>query len=101
MIPHLHFRAAPALLLCTCISLAGCDTMPKAPDRLAVNVQIPVPCVDAATPSAPTVSTNAQLKALADDTLVLTLARERLLLASWAAEVTPVLEGCRILPGSR
>lgn len=88
------------LLLPILLALAACDTMPKAPDRPAVNVQIPVPCVDAATPRAPAVSTNAQLQAMADDTLVLTLARERLVLISWAAEVTPVLEGCRVLPGA-
>lgn len=85
------------LLLSVLLALAACDTMPKAPDRPVVNVPIPVPCVDPATPRAPAVSTNAQLQALPDDTLVLTLARERLMLASWAAEVTPVLDGCRIL----
>ncbi len=88
------------LLLPVLLALAGCNTVPKAPDRPVVNVQIPVPCVDAATPRAPAVSTNAQLQAMADDTLVLTLARERLVLISWAAEVTPVLEGCRVLPGA-
>lgn len=88
------------LLLPVLLALAGCDTMPKAPDRPVVQVPIPVPCVDAATPRAPAVSTNGQLQAMADDTLVLTLARERLVLISWAAEVTPVLEGCRILPGA-
>ena len=86
------------LLLPILLALAACNTVPKAPERQVVNVQIPVPCVDASTPRAPAISTNAQLQALADDTLVLTLARERLILASWAAEVTPVLEGCRILP---
>ena len=88
------------LLLPILLALAACNTVPKAPDRQPVNVQIPVPCVDPATPRAPAVSTNAQLQALADDTLVLTLARERLVLISWAAEVTPVLEGCRVLPGA-
>lgn len=86
-------------LLAILLALAACDTMPKAPDRQVVSVQIPVPCVDPTTPRAPTVSTTSQLKALADDTLVLTLARERLLLASWAAEVSPVLEACRALAG--
>jgi hypothetical protein len=88
------------LLLPALLALAACDTMPKAPDRPVVNVQIPVPCVDPTTPRAPAVSTNVQLQAMADDTLVLTLARERLVLISWAAEVTPVLEGCRVLPGA-
>ena len=86
------------LLLPVLLALAACDTMPKAPDRPVVNVVIPVPCVDPSTPRAPAVSTNAQLQAMADDTLVLTLARERLVLISWAAEVMPVLEGCRVLP---
>lgn len=86
------------LLLPVLLALAACNTVPKAPEREVVNVQVPVPCVDVATPRAPAVSTNAQLQALPDDALVLTLARERLILAGWAAEVTPVLEGCRILP---
>mgnify|MGYP000390858397 CR=1 FL=1 len=88
------------LLLPALLALAACNTMPKAPEREVVNVQVPVPCVDAATPRAPAVSTNAQLQALADDALVLTLARERLMLVGWAAEVTPVLEGCRVLPAA-
>ena len=88
------------LLLPVLLALAACDTMPKAPDRPVVNVVIPVPCVDPTTPRAPAISPNALLRALADDTLVLTLARERLVLISWAAEVTPVLEGCRVLPGA-
>ena len=88
------------LLLPVLLVLAACDTMPKAPDRQVVQVPIPVPCVDPSTPRAPAVSTNSQLQAMADDTLVLTLARERLVLISWAAEVTPVLEGCRVLPGA-
>lgn len=86
------------LLLPALLALVACETAPKIPDRQIVNVQVPVPCVDAATPRAPAVSTNAQLQALADDALVLTLARERLMLIGWAAEITPVLEGCRILP---
>ena len=86
------------LLLPILLALAACDTIPKVPERQVVQVPIPVPCVDAATPRAPAVSTNAQLQALPDDTLVLTLARERLMLIGWAAEVSPVLEGCRILP---
>ena len=86
------------LLLPLLLALAACKTPPKAPDREVVNVQVPVPCVDATTPRAPALSTNAQLQALPDDALVLTLARERLILATWAAEVMPVLEGCRILP---
>lgn len=88
------------LLLPALLALVACETTPKVPDREIVNVQVPVQCVDASTPRAPSVSTNAQLQALADDALVLTLARERLILASWAAEVTPVLEGCRVLPAA-
>lgn len=86
------------LLLPLLLALAACETPPKVPAREVVNVQVPVPCVDATTSRAPAISTNAQLQALADDALVLTIARERLMLAGWAAEVTPVLEGCRILP---
>lgn len=88
------------LLLPVVLALAACQTPPKVPAREVVNVQVPVPCVDATTPRAPAVSTNAQLQTLTDEALVLTLARERLVLISWAAEVTPVLEGCRVLPGA-
>lgn len=78
--------------------LAACDTVPKNTERPVVNIQVPVPCVDQGTPRAPKVSSNAELAALADDTLVLTMARERLLLLTWAGEVSPVLEACRVLP---
>jgi hypothetical protein len=38
------------LLLPVLLALAACDTLPKAPERQVVNVQIPVPCVDATIP---------------------------------------------------
>lgn len=85
------------ILLIVLLALAACDTMPKKPDRELVPVQVPVPCVDQATPRAPKVSSKAELAALPDDTLVLTMARERLLLLTWAGEVSPVLEACRVL----
>lgn len=86
------------IVLPLALLLAACDTMPKAPDRQVVQVQVPVPCVDQSTKGAPAVSSKSQLAALPDDTLVLTLAKERLELAAWAAEVGPVLDGCRVVP---
>lgn len=92
-------KSATTLWMLTFL-LAGCGAVPKVPDRQVVQVQIPVPCVDDSTRGAPAVSSKSQLAALPDDTLVLTLAKERLELSAWAAEVGPVLDGCRVVPVS-
>lgn len=77
------------LLLLVCL-LWGCAT---APQVVEVRVPVPVPCVTEI-PAAPSVTPDERLVAMDDYRLVLTLARERLLLIGHVAELRAVLEAC-------
>jgi uncharacterized lipoprotein YajG len=70
--------------------LAGCAT----PSPTVVRVPVPVPCmVDL--PAELRISTDLELRAMSDYSLVLVIARERLQLLSYSAEVRAAAEGCR------
>ena len=68
--------------------LAGCGTTTQ-----VVRVPVPVPCV-VDLPAAPQISTDAELRAMSDYRLVLAIARERLQLLGYSAEVRAAAEGC-------
>ncbi|MFO0521298.1 MAG: hypothetical protein ACK515_12895 [bacterium] len=69
--------------------LAGCGTTTQ-----VVRVPVPVPCV-VELPAAPTISTDAELRAMSDYRLVLAIARERLQLLGYSDELRAAAEGCR------
>ena len=69
--------------------LTGCGTV-----REVVRVPVPVPClVDL--PAEPRISTDLELRAMSDYRLILVIARERLQLLGYSAEVRAAAEGCR------
>lgn len=70
--------------------LTGCATPPAA----VVRVPVPVPCVVELPPS-PAISSDAELRAMSDYRLVLVIARERLQLLGYSAEVRAAAEACR------
>ena len=80
------------LLLCCLAALAGCAT--EAPLPRTVEVPVRVPCVKDA-PALPAVKANAELAALGDEALVLTIAAERLELLGYALKADAVISGCR------
>lgn len=69
--------------------LTGCGTV-----REVVRVPVPVPCV-VDLPAEPRISTDAELRAMSDYRLVLVIARERLELLGYSAEMRAAAEGCR------
>jgi hypothetical protein len=69
--------------------LAGCGTTTQ-----VVRVPVPVPCV-VELPAAPTISTDAELRAMSDYRLVLAIARERLQLLGYSGELRAAAETCR------
>lgn len=82
-------RAALPLLL-----LAGCASTPALPER--VEVPVPVPCV-AQVPARPEFVTDAQLRAMGDYALILSLAKDRLQRRQYEAEVEAVIAACKVL----
>jgi uncharacterized lipoprotein YajG len=82
-------RSAVSLLLVAL--LAGCAT---SQEPLQVRVPVPVPCV-VELPAEPVIVADAELRAMSDYRLVLVIARERLQLLSYSAEIRAAAEGCR------
>jgi hypothetical protein len=80
----MRFGSLLAVLL-----LAGCGTTMQ-----VVRVPVPVPCV-VELPAAPTISTDAELRAMSDYRLVLAIARERLQLLGYSGELRAAAETCR------
>ncbi|MFN8995425.1 MAG: hypothetical protein ACK5X3_17410 [Pseudomonadota bacterium] len=80
----MRFGSLLAVLL-----LAGCGTTTQ-----VVRVPVPVPCV-VELPAAPTISTDAELRAMSDYRLVLAIARERLQLLGYSGELRAAAETCR------
>jgi hypothetical protein len=70
--------------------LVGCAT----PAPTVVRVPVPVPCV-VDLPAELRISTDLELRAMSDYSLVLVIARERLQLLSYSAEIRAAAEGCR------
>ena len=71
--------------------LAGCASDPKLPE--VVRVPVPVACIEAL-PEAPETARDAELLALDDYRLVLTLARDRAALAASYGELRALAEAC-------
>ena len=78
-------RAALLALL-----LAGCASAP-----VSVSVPIAASCVPADAPGLPATLSNAELAALDDRQLVLTIASERLTLLVYAKQADLVIQACR------
>lgn len=76
--------------LVAALPLAGCATSIPT----VVRVPMPVPCV-VDLPAAPAIATDAELRAMSDYRLVLTIARERLQLLGYSGELRSAAEGCR------
>jgi len=70
--------------------LAGCAT----PDPVTIRVPVPIKCIDRV-PERPYLRTDAELLAMDDFELVLSLARDRRLFQGYTAELEAVVEGCR------
>jgi len=79
----MRFGSLLAVLL-----LAGCGTTTQ-----VVRVPVPVPCV-VELPAAPTISTDAELRAMSDYQLVLAIARERLQLLGYSDELRAAADAC-------
>ncbi|MCA3072832.1 MAG: hypothetical protein IOD11_20650 [Rhodocyclaceae bacterium] len=79
----MRFGSLLAVLL-----LAGCGTTTQ-----VVRVPVPVPCV-VELPAAPTISTDAELRAMSDYRLVLAIARERLQLLGYSDELRAAADAC-------
>ena len=79
----MRFGSLLAVLL-----LAGCGTTTQ-----VVRVPVPVPCV-VELPAAPTISTDAELRAMSDYRLVLAIARERLQLLGYSDELRAAADTC-------
>jgi hypothetical protein len=74
-----------------CAAITGCATQVQIPEK--VLVPIPVACLDRL-PDAPSVSKDAELLALDDYALVLTIASERKLLEVAYGELRAVAQAC-------
>jgi hypothetical protein len=69
--------------------LVGCAT----PAPTVVRVPVPVPCV-VELPAEPAIASDLELRAMSDYRLVLVIARERLQLLGYAAELRGAAVGC-------
>lgn len=78
-------RALVAFLL-----LGGCAGAP-----VSVSVPIAVSCVPVDAPALPGTSSKAELSALDDRQLVLTIASERLTLLGYAKQADAIIQACR------
>ena len=76
-----------ALLLC-CVLLTGCES-------LKALLPVAVSCVPREAPMMPPVLPDSDLRRLPDDTLVLTIAAERLDLLRYGKLAEAVISGCR------
>lgn len=72
--------------------LAGCASGPVVPE--VVRVPVPIPCIQES-PSKPAFLSDADLLALDDFGIVVSLARERRLYQGYTAEIEAVIAGCR------
>lgn len=86
---HCHRIVVPLSLSAL---LAGCLHTPTVPD--VVRVPVRVPCITSV-PVRPALAADAELAALDDYALVISLARDRRLRQGYEAELEAALEGCR------
>lgn len=73
------------------VVLTGCST----PVPEVVKVPIPVSCVPTVVPDRPRMTSNAELRAMDDRQLLLTIAAERLEQGAYSAEAEALMEACR------
>ena len=85
-------RAAFPIGLVTAVAiLSGCaSTLPA-----TVSVPVPISCIPANAPSLPKITPNAELQAMPDKALVLTIAAEREDLISYSLQADAVIRACR------
>lgn len=74
--------------------LSGCATKEVI---VEVRVPVPVPCI-ATVPREPVLATDAELLAMDDYRLLLTIARERLTLIGHSGELAAIVTACASLP---
>lgn len=76
-----------------CVMATGCAAIPDAPTE--VKIPYPVPCISAADiPKPPDFVTDAQLAAMPDGDLILTLAADRRQSQGYRDELLAVIQGC-------
>lgn len=73
--------------------LSGCSSLPELPKTTSVPVA--VSCIPKLAPSLPAVKSKAELAALADEALVLTIAAERNDLLAYGQKADAVIKACR------
>lgn len=76
-------------MLALIVPLTACTT----PAPQVIRVQVPVPCV-VELPPVPAITTGGELLAMNDYRLLITIARERLVLLSYAEELRASAQGC-------
>lgn len=81
-----------AAFFAACLLLPGCSVFKPAQ---IVEVPVAVSCV-AEVPAAPSLVTDAELKAMSDYQFTLALWRDRLLRAGYIGELEAVVEGCKV-----
>lgn len=74
------------------LALTGCASAPQ-----VVRVPVPVPCV-VELPAAPAITPDSELRAMSDYRLILTVARERLVLIGYSAELRASASACEVTP---
>lgn len=93
-------RRLMLLVLACAGSLAGCGTVPAAPEPVVrtveIRVPVPVPCIDAAAiPARPAVNTLDEILALPNAVAVGVLMTQHNLLLAYAGEMEGAMTGCR------
>ena len=78
-------------LAASCCIAAGCAGSPAVPE--VVKIPVPVPCLERL-PNAPTTATEAELLALDDYRLVLTLAKDRAAVLASYLELRAAAQAC-------
>jgi len=79
-----------ALILGALLALSSCATPPP-----TVDIPVGISCLPAAVPARPASNSNADLKAMDDERLVLVIAQERLELLVYSAKAEAVIQGCK------
>jgi hypothetical protein len=76
------------------VSIAGCSNLPSVPD--IVRVPVPVPCLDSA-PVRPALLSDAELLALDDFELIVSLAKDRRQRQGYEATLEAAVAGCAVI----
>ena len=89
---HLRIFETPALLISTCIMVAGCASTPPTPVRIEVPVM--VPCVGEVPPR-PAYEYDTLPATAPDGEIVLALARDWLQSRAYQRKLEALVQGCR------